>query len=36
MGERPSGRAALCGCRLSNSIAIPAVVTEMGVIGGVR
>ena len=35
-GDRPSGPAALCGCRLSNSIAIPTVVIEMGGIDGVR
>ena len=36
MGERPSGLAALCGYRLSDSIAIPAVVIEIGGIDGVR
>ena len=30
MGERPSGPVALCGFRLSISLAIPAVVIEMG------
>ena len=36
MGQRPSGPAALSGCRLSNSLATPAVVIEMGGIDGVR
>ena len=36
MGERPSGPAALCGYRLSNSKAIPVVVIEMGGVDGVR
>ena len=35
-GERPLGPAALCGFRLSNSLAIPAVVIEMGGIDRVR
>ena len=36
MGERLSGPAAVCDYRLSDSIAIPAVVIEMGGIDGVR
>ena len=35
MGERQSGPAALCGFRLSNSLAIQVAVTEMGGIDGV-
>ena len=35
MGERQSGPVALCGFRLSNSLAIPVVVTEMGGIDGI-
>ena len=34
--ENPSGPAALCGFRLSNSLAIQAVVIQMGGIDGVR
>ena len=34
MEERPSGPAALCGVRLSNHLAIPATVIEMGGING--
>ena len=36
MGERPSGPEALCGCRLSNSVGIPAVLIGMGGIDSVR
>ena len=36
MGKRPSGPAALCGFRLSNSLVIPAVVIEMGGIDDVQ
>ena len=36
MGERPLGPAALCSFRLSNSVAIPAVVIQMGGIDGAR
>ena len=35
MGERPLGPAALCGFRLSNILALPAVVIEMGWINGI-
>ena len=36
MEERPSGPAALCDVRLSNHLAIPATVIEMGGIKGAR